>query len=161
MQNSEPKPQKFASFVSRIKAFLIDLIIILIPLFLFHSIFLRSNPDKTVNLIYSTFGNVLSFAYFVYFTYKKDGMTLGKKFFKIHVISENGKLTLKQTLIRYAMFFLLLSIIPILTRFLFGDSSGDTIYFLIFVAYIIFITLDKKKRGPHDMIARTIVVKNI
>lgn len=160
MQKSEGEHQNFASLISRVKAFLIDLIIILIPLFLFHSVFLRSNPDKTVNLIYSTFANVLSFTYFVYFTYKKDGMTLGKKYFKIRVISENGKLTLKQALIRYAMFFLLLSIIPILTRLLLGDSPGDTIYFLLLAAFIIFVMLDKKKRGLHDFLAKTIVVKN-
>ncbi len=85
------------------------------------------------------FGTVVSVAYYVLFTYYR-GQTPGKMLLGLHVEDENGnKPSLKQVLLR--------------------EVIGKAISALVLLIGYLWILWDAKKRGWHDHIGGTYVVK--
>jgi len=84
-------------------------------------------------------GTVLSVFYYVIFTYVK-GQTPGKMLLRLHVVDANGnKPNLKQVLLR--------------------EVIGKAIAALALLIGYLWIIWDPRKRGWHDYIAGTFVVK--
>ena len=84
-------------------------------------------------------GTILSVVYYVMFTYAK-GQTPGKMMLNLHVVTENGqKPNLKQVIMR--------------------EVVGKAISALALLIGYLWIIWDPKKRGWHDHIAGTYVVK--
>lgn len=111
---------------------------------------------------------ILTIGYFVGFGYLNKGQTIGKKLFGIRVVNKTGKpATLKQIALRSLFIYSLFSaIINIILVFIIGRKSYymtstiftmiDTILILVTVILILF---REDKRGLHDIIASTKVIK--
>lgn len=111
---------------------------------------------------------ILTIGYFVGFGYLNKGQTIGKKLFGIRVVNNTGKpVTLKQIALRSLFIYSLFSaIINIILVFIIGRESYyitstiftmiDTILILVTVILILF---REDKRGLHDIIASTKVIK--
>ncbi len=111
---------------------------------------------------------ILTIGYFVGFGYLNKGQTIGKKLFGIRVVNKTGKpVTLKQIALRSLFIYSLFSaIINIILVFIIGRESYyitstiftmiDTILILVTVILILF---REDKRGLHDIIASTKVIK--
>lgn len=111
---------------------------------------------------------ILTIGYFVGFGYLNKGQTIGKKLFGIRVVNKNGQTaTLKQIALRSLFIYSLFSaVINIILVFIIGRKSYymtstiftmiDTILILVTVILILF---REDKRGLHDIIASTKVIK--
>lgn len=141
--------QAYSGFWVRVGAYLIDGIILLIPLLLlfFAITFMTSTTEglplmdsfsvASDSLLFNVISIVVSFTYFIYFT-KKNGATLGKKALKLKVISVDGKeLTWKQVILR--------------------ESIGRIASGFFNIGYIM-VAFSPVKQGLHDRIAGTYVV---
>lgn len=111
---------------------------------------------------------VLTIGYFVGFGYLNKGQTIGKKLFGIRVVNKNdGKASLKQIALRslfiYSLFSAIINIILVfvLTRKTYYMTSTifTMIDTLLILATVILILFREDKRGLHDLIASTKVIK--
>jgi hypothetical protein len=119
---------RYAGFLPRLGAFVIDNLITGVPVALF-----------AIFIDIPALGTVISIVYYVLFTYYQ-GQTPGKMLLGLHVQDENGnKPTLKQVLLR--------------------EVVGKIISTVILLIGYLWILWDPKKRGWHDYIARTYVIK--
>lgn len=110
----------------------------------------------------------LTIAYYVVFQTLYNGQTLGKKLFKIKVVNkDNESPSILQILIR-SLFTM--SIVSSLFGILFLFILSKKIYMISFLSIvgfetifmivsIMFILYRKDKKGLHDMMAKTMVVK--
>ena len=117
-----------------------------------------------ISSIIVIFLNVL---YFVVFQVYNKGQTLGKKFVKIRVISENGELSYNQIIFRsFISNFILVDII----MFIFMIFSSKEIYFWATIVFqglqyiVVFISIimimnHKDGRAIHDKIVQTKVLR--
>ncbi len=117
-----------------------------------------------ISSIIVIFLNVL---YFVVFQVYNKGQTLGKKFVKIRVISENGELSYNQMIFRsFISNFILVDII----MFIFMIFSSKEIYFWATIVFqglqyiVVFISIimimnHKDGRAIHDKIVQTKVLR--
>ena len=122
------------------------------------------------NVIYMSVNVALYIAYFVVFQYMLKGQTLGKKVLKLKVVTnEDGNVTIWQMIIRYLFILSIFSgIMDILLVFLLKEYSYMITYVLlslgelVFVfASMMFILYRKDKRGLHDVMAGTKVIKEV
>ncbi len=122
------------------------------------------------NVIYMSVNVALYIAYFVVFQYMLKGQTLGKKVLKLKVVTnEDGNVTIWQMIIRYLFIVSIFSgIMDILLVFLLKEYSYMITYVLlslgelVFVfASMMFILYRKDKRGLHDVMAGTKVIKEV
>ena len=111
---------------------------------------------------------VLTIAYFVVFQALYNGQTLGKKLFKIKVVNtDNETANMVQILVRsiftMSIFSSLLGIVLlfILSKdaYIYSYLGVVSIESLFIIITIMFILYRKDKRGLHDVIAKTMVVK--
>ena len=92
-----------------------------------------------ISIIFNSLAVILMWSYFVLTTYKFGG-TLGKKVFKLQVISENGApITLSKTIIR--------------------EIPGKIISGLILAIGYLMVAFSKEKQGLHDHLAGTHVIR--
>ncbi len=121
------------------------------------------------NVLQSGISVALTIAYFVVFQYMNKGQTLGKKLLKIRVVDKDTEknVSILKGLLRS---FLVLSILSGTLCILFLYIFNRNIYFIsysillsiegIFILISMMLVLYKKdKRGLHDMMANTVVIK--
>jgi len=131
---------------------LLGIIIIPITLFLFYN-------AKQYLMIFQIIAFISVFLYEVMFVLKNNGQTIGKKYARVKIISLKGELTLKQLIVRFFVMQVFLSIasfIPSSLNFPFKEHLS----FFVFVFFVLFIVFNKQRRGMHDLVAGTIVVKS-
>ncbi len=132
----------FAGFWVRLGARILDEIIIWATLVLVGLPIMILIPGELSGLILIGWILIWMFLYQLYFIYfhKKTGQTIGKKFFGLKVVKEDGKeLTWVDSIIRW-----------------FVHGISDMVLFL----GNIWIAIDKNKQAWHDKAAHTYVVKN-
>ena len=135
--------QQYAGFWIRVVAAVIDTVLILLvimPLllsiygrnYLFSESWIQGGWDVLLNYIFPALVCIL------FWTYKSA--TLGKMMVNIKIVdaTTGGKLTARQSFIRYLGYYV--SIIPLLLG-------------------LIWVGIDKRKQGFHDKIAGTVVIK--
>jgi len=158
---------RLADFLQRVFAFLIDAVIIstvgLLITFLFKDLFLNLGD----NLWY--IGFIIWGVYLVLFNSNLGkGQTLGKKLLKIRIIGEKGRfLTIEQSFLRYCILGLMF-FSPSIGRFLYSFGGYfqtiamifNIIGFVIFLWIVVLLIFNKDKRGFHDYLAKTIVIKS-
>lgn len=117
---------------------------------------------------------VLSFLYFVVFTYYTGGQTLGKKILGLKVVHKDGsKATIKDLALRFTFYGwsfmygmhiqiilnLLLMLMPLNSSNYFTIYSGITFLAFIYeIALIITFYIQKEHRSIHDLISKTKVI---
>ncbi len=123
---------------------------------------------KREYLTQTAVGVVVLIAYYVTYTYYNNGQTLGKKIVKIKVVNEEGKtpsqlhLLLRAGIIN-SVFLSILS--PILIMFLSKDNYISYFGYLssfmsiIMLSSLLMIAIRNDKRGVHDLVSSTDVVK--
>lgn len=120
----------------------------------------RSNGVYTICVL------VLSILYFiVYQFYTKQ--TLGKKIFKIKIAANKGELTMNNMLFRgliiNSILFSLLAFIFVIfgnvDTYYVAKMTVNSIYYLIVLISACMIIFNKDRRGLHDVICNTKVVK--
>ena len=118
------------------------------------------------NGVYTICVLVLSILYFiVYQFYTKQ--TIGKKIFKIKVEANKGELTMNNMLFRgliiNSILFSLLSFIFVIfgnvDTYYVAKMTVNSIYYLILLTSACMIIFNKERRGLHDVICNTRVVK--
>ncbi|MBQ9853818.1 MAG: RDD family protein [Bacilli bacterium] len=111
---------------------------------------------------------VLTIAYFVVFQTLYNGQTLGKKLLKIKIVNnDNNSASMLQMLIRslftMSIFSSLFGIVMLFILpkdiYIYSYLGVISIESLFIIITIMFILYRKDKRGLHDVIARTMVVK--
>lgn len=108
--------------------------------------------------------------YFIVYQYKNNGQTLGKKLMKIRVVSNNDQeLSINNFAIRSLMVdnifidMMILSITILGTKDMYGTGTmilGGIEYILLFIIGITVLSR-KDKRGLHDLITNTKVIKEV
>lgn len=113
---------------------------------------------------------MLSIAYFVIFQVLYNGQTLGKKLFKIKVVDEDKKpVSFWAMLVRYMFIMnILSSVFGILLLFIASKKVYIISYlvlvvldFLFLIVTTLFVLYRKDKRGLHDLMAKTMVIKEV
>ena len=111
---------------------------------------------------------VLTIAYFVVFQTLYNGQTLGKKLLRIKVVNnDNNPASMIQILVRslfmLSIFSSLFGIVMLFILpkdiYIYSYLGVISIESLFIIISIIFVLYRKDKRGLHDVIARTMVVK--
>lgn len=121
------------------------------------------------NILQSGISVALTIAYYVVFQYMNKGQTIGKKLLKIQVVDKdtNKPISIIKGLLRT---FIILSILSgtlnILFLYIFNSNKYIISYSVILMIEAIFVLIStmfvlyrKDRRGLHDMISNTIVVK--
>ena len=108
-------------------------------------------------------------AYFVVFQYMNQGQTIGKKVFNLRVVDKDSKqpITILKGLLRSFIVFSILSgiLLVILLYILNSKNYMYSYLILLFIeglftlTTIMLILYKKDKRGLHDLMANTIVIK--
>ena len=115
-------------------------------------------------VVYTFSESVLLFGYFVLFQYFNKGQTIGKKFMKIKVTSNDGEkakfwqLALRSIVVYEIVFNILLGIFVIACSkelYININSAINIVYQLLFYITIIMLVFRKDGRGLHDLIAKT------
>lgn len=108
--------------------------------------------------------------YFIIFQFKKSGQTLGKKIMRIKIVSNDEKeLTINQMAIRSLIINCILADLLLLAVSILGSKDVYIVgiitiefiqYILLFVIAIMVLSR-KDKRGLHDVITNTKVIKEV
>ena len=199
------KEIKNATFIQRLGAFIVDMIIIGLILSIFTTFtvdvdnyekisnelveieeqYLNGDISPTTYIsksmdinydisretgLVSIIGVALSILYFVVYQVKKNGQTIGKKIFKIKLVSNNEKeLNTNQVAVRSLIINSILADILLITLTLLGTKNIYVIgsltvefitYILLFISAIMVLSR-KDKRGLHDIVANTKVIKEV
>ena len=125
-----------ASFVSRLVAYLIDIVIVAIPTGIVEIIF--RNESGLLSPIGAILYALIAVGYYIYF-WSSSGQTLGKKWLGVRVVSTDGEI------ISAGRAFLRL--------------IGYAISALFLGLGFLWAAWDKEKQGWHDKIASTYVVQ--
>lgn len=118
------------------------------------------------SMIPNIIGVFLSIMYFMYYQFKNEGQTIGKKLMKIKIIKNNGKLelndlALRSLLINGILFNMIIFAILIVSKennyymLKFGVQIIQSLFIVITVIMVLF---RKDKRGLHDVICNTSVI---
>ena len=123
---------------------------------------------QKANALPNAINTVLIIAYFIVFQYLNKGQTIGKKLLKIKIVNEDKKeISLKQMLIRGIMIYSILSsLINIILFFNVSRKVYMTSYLtigaietLILFLSAIFILYRNDKKALHDIVSKSIVIK--
>ena len=123
---------------------------------------------QKANALPNAINSVLIIAYFIVFQYLNKGQTIGKKLLKIKIVNEDKKeISLKQMLIRGIMIYSILSsLINIILFFNVSRKVYMTSYLsigaietLILFLSAIFILYRNDKKALHDIVSKSIVIK--
>ena len=134
--------------------------------------------DKVYDINYrlqksSILSNVISFVvmfgYYIVFAYLNKGQTLGKKLFKIRVVSTDDKVSLKGMIIRNIIIYgFITKLYNIIFVNLFDVNMFNSVYSILSYIMSLFVIVSfmmvlyrKDGRGLHDIIARTNVVGEV
>lgn len=140
MNNSYTPEFGYGGIIRRFTANIVDSLIIgLITSSLSFGMFQRSFSDGS-NFSFSSFapGVLISAAYIIFFWTSQQGQTIGKKIMGLRVVSYDGQsINISTAVVRYI---------------------GYTISSILMLGYLAAI-FDKQKRGWHDRLANTLVIK--
>lgn len=136
------KEQKFAGFVVRFAAFVIDFLILILISMIVGTVFglyvQAASVAWNIEFISNVVGTLLNAGYYVFMTYRY-GATVGKMAFGLKVQSvQDEKLDVGTVIVREVM--------------------GKFISMILLGIGYFWIIFDKKKQGLHDKFAGTIVV---
>ena len=121
------------------------------------------------NVLQSSISVALTIAYYVIFQYMNKGQSLGKKLLKLRVVDKdtNKPISILKGLLRSILILSILSgtislillyIVP--KKVYFPIYSGLIVIEGIFIlTTIMFVLYKKDKRGLHDIITNTVVIK--
>jgi uncharacterized RDD family membrane protein YckC len=143
MENTQINQEKYAGFLVRLVAVIIDILIVAIPLGILVGIITvasgTTNPQSYAHSSVFSWGTLfVEWLYFIIMTHTK-GATLGKMLVGITVKSANGQpLSIGQIILR--------------------ETLGRIIAGIILCIGYILAAFTSKKQGLHDMIAKTVVV---
>lgn len=111
----------------------------------------------------------LTIAYYIVFQYLNKGMTLGKKLLNLKIVDKNTEkeISISRYILRSLLIYNLLSgIICIPLLYILNQTTFFTIYFILLTIEMLFILLStifvlyrKDKRGLHDILTNTMVIK--
>ncbi len=137
--------------------------------------FLGNDEIKQVNYDIAKYGVSISLCsviaillYYGGFQYWNKGQTLGKKIFKIKVVShDNKKIKLWQVILRsvilYNVLFNLLIIISVIIfnvdNYLIVNNILSSLSYFVFIVDICFLFFSKNNLALHDIISKTFVVE--
>lgn len=121
------------------------------------------------NVLQSGISVALTVAYFVVFQYMNKGQTIGKKILNIRVVDKdtNKPISILKGLLRtFIVFSILSGTLCILLLYILNKTNYFISYSILLflegiftLTTIMFVLYRKDKRGLHDMIANTIVIK--
>lgn len=149
----------------RLFAFLLDYFI-----FSIFSVICFIIINSFIKVNYSLIYDICLILYYIIFCYLAKGYTIGKKFFKIKIVSLEGKLDINQIIIRYGLLYFILFKIPNLLKYDFFvkiiKSRNESIYLfmsiiLFILIYYLFKTLNNIKDGKLLFYEKLSQTKNI
>ena len=123
---------------------------------------------QKANALPNAINTLLIIVYFIVFQYLNKGQTIGKKLLKIKIVNEDKKdISISQMLIRGIMIYSILSsLINIILFFnvsrkiyMVSYLSIGAIETLVLFLSAIFILYRNDKRGLHDIVSKSIVIK--
>jgi uncharacterized RDD family membrane protein YckC len=134
-------------------AYILDLIFLGFVSYILHFLLVSFFLSFTSTIII-----LLELGYFIFLSFKWNGQTIGKKLSHIKIVSIEEHLTLQKLTIRYLVLFLFLDLPALIYSFWHTDYvlSLFTIASIVFIAVVVF---NKDRRGVHDLLAGTKVVK--
>jgi uncharacterized RDD family membrane protein YckC len=170
LQTENPE-LRYHTFWRRFWADFLDTLILLLPLGGLQWFF-----RLTQNIYIIIFGNLISFAlqswYRVWFHANNNGQTIGKRVTGIRVldVTESRPPTLRESFMRDSIYIAINSVVwvCVLSLILLGGSNNgvrfvveifsliDSLWFLVRVVSML---LNTKRRGIHDQMANTVVIK--
>ena len=122
------------------------------------------------NVLSTSINVALYIAYFIIFQFMLGGQTIGKKVFHLRVVSsDDGKVTIWQMILRSLFMFSIVSgILYVVLLNVLSMESYINAYLLIsildllfLIVSLLFILYRKDKRGLHDLMANTKVIKEV
>lgn len=153
MEEAGPAPGvRFAPHGPRLMAYIVDAVIVFVAIVALSIAFailvaIAASSDSAGGtgaaigggLLYVALILLVSVAYFPYF-WKRDGATPGMKMFRLRVVrdADGGPITTGQAILRVIGFWI----------------DG-----LVFYLGYVWILIDKRRRGWHDLIAGTVVIE--
>lgn len=144
VQNILPKAQ----FSDRFFAFVVDYLMINIPIRFITIVAAASFNTFVVAMLYMIIAPTINILYFAVYAYKNNGQTLGKKWNKVRVVDlQGGSISLRRFVFRE-----LIAIGPFFIGFFFFGKFA----YLWVLTY--FRAMTKDKRALHDIIAKTQVI---
>ena len=123
---------------------------------------------QKANALPNTINTLFIIVYFIVFQYLNKGQTIGKKLLKIKIVNEDKKdISISQMLIRGIMIYSILSsLINIILFFNVSRKVYMTSYLsigaiesIILFLSAIFILYRNDKKALHDIVSKTIVIK--
>lgn len=108
----------------------------------------------------------ITILYFIYYQFKNDGKTIGKKLMHIKIVKNKGKLELNDLALRSLLINgILISIVLFIVLFISNENNYYTLKLIVQMIQFIFITTTammvlfrKDKQGLHDIICNTSVI---
>jgi uncharacterized RDD family membrane protein YckC len=132
--NVEEDKVKYAGFWIRLLAALIDGVIMFIPVFFLGLVSSLLGLNESVMKFFAA---IIVFGFFIFMIMRYQA-TLGKMILGLIIVSDNlGRITLAQVLLR--------------------EIVGKFLSSFLYIGYIM-IAFSQRKRGLHDMIAKTLVI---
>lgn len=132
---------------------------------------LKLNYDYQKSMVPLTLVNVLvNFSYFVIFATLNKGQTLGKKIFKIRIVSKDGKNPsiwnmLIRSIFLYGMLIGITTIIGVnifaAKTFIYVDTGINYVSYIFIIICFFMVYKRKDCRGLHDMMAGTNVIEEV
>lgn len=145
-----------ASTEKRVFAYILDIVLLLIATELFSNIFDWFPPLLTWIIIY-----VSCVMYFIY-SHSKDGggQTIGKRLFKIKVVSTSNKLITPKFSLRRSYYLIGVSFFQLFLMFAYPSfiENIGSIMLLLIAPDLLTMICRKDKRSIHDLIAGTKVI---
>ena len=127
--------------------------------------------DSQKSMILTSSINIaLYFAYFVVFQFMNNGQTFGKKLLKLKIVSsDDGNVSMLRMLIRYlfivnifsGLFNIILLFVLPKNIYLMTYLSLTSIESIFMIMSLLFVLYRKDKRGLHDLMAKTKVIKEV
>lgn len=121
------------------------------------------------NILTTSISLALTIAYYIVFQFLNKGQTLGKKLLNLKVvdIKTEKQISISRYILRYILIYNLLSgILSIPLLYVLNQKTYFAIYFILLAIEMIFILINvmfilyrKDKRGLHDILTNTVVIK--
>jgi uncharacterized RDD family membrane protein YckC len=147
MMAEEKKKLNYAGFVDRLIAYIIDSLVVVVPLFVAYvilfilAITIRSTALAILSMVIPILIGIVIAIYNNIYLIATKGASIGKKFMKLKVVDLGGKYP-----IGYG-------------RTLLREIVGKFVSGIILCLGYLLIIIDEKKQGLHDKIAGTYVIK--
>ncbi|TGL19750.1 RDD family protein [Leptospira bourretii] len=179
-----PEDLELASLGKRIKAHLVDFIVMLPFLsIMIYAMFKSQSLGLKYYFMLTIFYSIIFIGYRIFFAFKYGG-TLGKLAVKIKIIGKNqDSLSIRDSFLREIphIFIYIIFIINVYLMFSYYNDNAETLIAYDFSSYfkelekqelfpnlstyyyilsILFILFNKMKKTPHDFLANSIVILN-